>query len=118
MAATITQNYLVTTTNGSLNVCATIPIDNNTLYWFECKIIGRESSGGTYAYYVREAYCYRNGGGIATISAVQAPITIETDASYDATLGVDGGNNFRCLVQGKLAATVNWSATIRYGKVS
>lgn len=118
MAETVTQNATVQTTTGANTVLWTLTLDDNTLYWIEAKIIGRDTGGTKRAYYVREVYAYRQGGGIATLGTVQTPISDETTAAWNATFGVDGANAARVLVAGEAAVTINWSATIRYGKVS
>jgi hypothetical protein len=111
----------VQTTNATVTAAKTLALSDNTLYWFEADIIGRETGGTDRAYYKVAGLFYRQGGGGATLQgAVASVITaIETAgaAAWDATLAASG-NNVVVNVTGAAATTINWTCTVRYQAVS
>lgn len=111
----------VQTADGTTTPAKTLALSDNTLYWFEADIIGRQTGGTDRAYYKVAGLFYRQGGGAATLEgAVASVITaIETAgaAAWNATLAASG-NNVVVNVTGAAATTINWTCTVRYQAVS
>lgn len=93
-------------------------LTDNTAVAITARVTGMKTDGSERAFYIRHALIYRDGG-IATIQgAVDNQLTIESDANWDCTIDVDGGNNLRVRVTGVAATTINWRAKITHQQVS
>jgi len=107
----------VQTTDATVTTVASFTLADNTVYWFEATIIGRDTSGTDRAFYIRSTLAYRQSAGSATLGALQTIVTDETNAAWDATLDVST-NDVRVRVTGAVATTINWACTLRYQGVS
>lgn len=115
---TTAGNTITTATVGSL-VLFEMTLADNTLYWFEAMIIGRDIAGVQRMFYVRWVRAHRQGGGAATLGTIFTPATDETTAvGFDGTFATDGANAIRVLVTQTGALTVNWCCTVRYQSIS
>jgi hypothetical protein len=109
----------VQTPNATPAQAVTITLATNTTYWIEARVIGRNTDTTTErAFYVVRALVYRQGGG-ATLgaSSPEATFTDEDDATWAATLTVNG-NDVRVTVTGDASDTVEWAAELRYQSVA
>jgi len=82
-------------------------------------VVGRRTDVvGDRAHYKFSGLCYREGGG-AVIEAQTNLVTQESAGAtaFDAAFTASG-NNIRVTVQGEAAKNVNWTATLRYQRVS
>jgi hypothetical protein len=77
-------------------------------------VTAQRTNGADRASYWRRGLIFRQGAGIATVQGiVQTPTPdIESTATYDVTLGVDGANNARVQVSGAALHNVDWQARI------
>ena len=74
-------------------------------------VVARRTDAAGRAGYIRQAVIYREAAGVATIlSTVDTPLTRESDNQWDCTIDVDGGNNARIRVTGRLGRTINWKS--------
>jgi hypothetical protein len=106
----------VQTTDATQTSCKALTLADNTLYWLEADVIGRDTGGTDRAYYKLAGLVYRQGGG-ATLGTVNVIVEDETNAAWDATLTVSS-NDVRVSVTGAAATTINWVCTVRYQAVS
>jgi len=106
----------VQTTDATQTSCKALTLADNTLYWLEADVIGRDTGGTDRAYYKLAGLVYRQGGG-ATLGTVNVVVEDETNAAWDATLTVSS-NDVRVSVTGAGGTTVNWVCTVRYQAVS
>jgi hypothetical protein len=106
----------VQTTDATQTPCKTLTLADNTLYWLEADVIGRDTGGTDRAYYKLASLVYRQGG-VATLGTVNVIVEDETNAAWDATLTVSS-NDVRVSITGAGGTTVNWVCAIRYQAVS
>jgi hypothetical protein len=111
------QNRVATTDNTQTTI-ATVAIPATTTVMIEAHVVARRTGGvaGTAedgaAYVVRG--CYKNVAGTATlIGAVNADYTAESQAGWDATFTVSGGNVL-IRVTGATNNNVTWHVTYKY----
>jgi hypothetical protein len=106
----------VATTNASVTTLHTIAIPASTTVMIEARVVARRTGGsaGTAedgAAYTRVA-CYKNSAGTATIiGAIATPVTIESQAGFDCTFTVSGGNVL-LQVTGATNNNITWHATV------
>lgn len=87
-----------------------IPIADNTTVIIRCAVTGDVNGSANSAGFTFDACVKRTGGGVATLVGASTPVlTGENDASWDAFVDVDGGNNARVRVKGAAATTVDWT---------
>jgi hypothetical protein len=87
----------------------TFPIPDEAAAFIQIQTVGRQSDTSNRAIYHREALVYRDAGGSATIQgSVQDVATpVESNASWNATIGVSG-NNATIPLTGVAATTIEW----------
>jgi hypothetical protein len=107
----------VQTTDATVTTLFSKTLSDNTLYYFEVSIIGRDAGGTNRAYYQRKLRVHRQGGGGATAGTIQTPVTDESNAAWDATIDVNG-NDVRVRVTGAAGVTINWACEVRWQAVS
>jgi hypothetical protein len=107
----------VQTTDATPTQLKTVTLADNSVYWFEAHVIGRDTAGTERAFYIRQARAHRQAAGAATLGTIQAPVTDETNAGLDATFTASG-NDVRVTVTGLAATTINWTCALRYQRVS
>ena len=90
---------------------------DNTLYWVEVRVIGRDVAGVARAYYGRTFYVYRQSAGSATLGNVIELFSEETDAAWDLGVNVNT-NDVEVKVTGKNSVTINWAGTVTMQAVS
>lgn len=97
----------------------TLTLVDNTQYWVEVRIVGRDAGGVEFAAYVVRARVGRQGGGGATFGGASpaTSFTDETSAGLDGTLAVVG-NTVIARVTGVAAVTINWVCDIQWQGVS
>ncbi len=109
----------VQTTGATTPTIATIPIPDDTSVLVEVDIVGFSTNGADQVAYKKAALVYRRSAGIAVLEAVQDVMTdIESDVNFDATIGVDGGNNAIITVTGVAAKTMEWKSRHTVTEVS
>ncbi len=119
VATSVPEPGEATTTDVTVTPLATIAIPDNTVVFIEVEVLARRTNGVGRATYVRRAVVFREAAGIATLEgAVDSPFTRESDAPWDATIVVDGGNNVLIQVNGQGGHTINWEAFYRTRQVS
>ena len=109
MFGTITETE---TTDDTETTVFTRPLDDDTTYGIEVKVIGVEEDGSNRASFHRSIVVYREGGGNATIQGLEYDIHSETsDLDWDVALDVDG-TNFEVNVAGIAATKVKWTGHV------
>lgn len=100
---------VVTTNDATVTTLATISILDNSNVILFAFVTAFRTNGADQAGYNRNAVIFRRAAGIATIQgAVQTALTRESDATWDCTIDVDGGNNARIRVTGAVGHDINW----------
>lgn len=109
------------TTDNTVTRFFTLPLEDNSLYWFEALVAGRKASGGTFRsrMEINRGAVYREAGGSATlIGTVDNTLTRSLVAgAYDIVVTVSG-NDLVINVDGDTGETVNWTGTIFYQRIS
>lgn len=109
--------FTVSTTDATPTVAGSIPLNDNTVYWFEAHVIARGTAGVERAFYIREIRAHRQGGGGATLGSVFSAHTDETTGALNFVFGTSG-NNVTLVVTGLAATAINWSVEIRTRSIS
>lgn len=110
----------VQTTDATQTTAWSKTLQDNTLYWVEATVIGRDVAGTERVMYGRKALVYRQGGGATIQGSVLTVLSdVETIGALtaDATFTISG-NDVRLSVTGVAATTFNWAATITFQAVS
>jgi hypothetical protein len=95
----------------------TIALADDTVYWFEAWVIGRDQAGTDRAFYRRSLYAYREATGSATLgTALASDAAQETNANWDSAFSASG-NNVRLDVTGDTGQTIDWRVLVRYQAV-
>jgi hypothetical protein len=112
-----TDGYQSTTVDQSVMWSYTLA--DNTAYWFEASVVGRDVAGVERAMYGKKVLVYRQSAGSATIqgTVVNLHSDVETSAGLDATFTVSS-DDVNLAITGLAATTINWIATIKYQAVS
>jgi hypothetical protein len=118
-AYTGSDNSFVETTDAVVGNLATIPLDDNYIYFFTVSVIVRRDDGGftQNASFNRTFKAYRNGGGVAigildTIGT-DDPTGIGTVPAFSSS-----GDNVSIDVTGEAGKTLIWMASWTYSRVS
>lgn len=82
---------------------------DESAYWFEARVVGKEDGSGNRAAYIRRVLVFRNGGGATIQGAVSATETIESDAAWDCDFDVSG-NDVRLRITGVAATVIDWKS--------
>lgn len=106
----------VRTTDATQTTAWSLTLANNTLYWFEAFIVGRDEGGVDRAFFQRLVRVHRQGGGGATLGTVQTPVT-DQNTAFAATFTVSS-NDIRVSVTGLAGMNVSWTVTVLYQGVS
>lgn len=112
----VTTTAAVQTTTGSATDLWATTLADNTLYWVEISVIGRDTAGVDRAYYVRTFYAYRQGGG-AVLGNIVYLISEETSSAWDVTV-TTSTNDIKIQVTGAGSTTINWAGTVKMQAVS
>lgn len=104
------KNKKTDTTDATVTTWATIPIPDDETVLIEARIVAFRTNGADQAAYHKAAVVFRRGAGVATLQgAVQDVMPdVESDATWDATIDVDGGNNARIRVTGAVGKNIRW----------
>jgi hypothetical protein len=113
----IPETRAVQTTTVTPAVLWSKTLADNTLYWIEVRVIGRDVAGVERAYYGRTFYVYRQSAGSATLGNVIELFSEETDADWDVDVNVNT-NDVEVKVTGKSSVTINWAGTVTMQAVS
>jgi len=113
----IPETRAVQTTTVTPAVLWTKTLADDTLYWVEVRVIGRDTAGVERAYYGRTFYVYRQSAGSATLGNVIELFSEETDADWDVGVNVNT-NDVEVKVTGKSSVTINWAGTVTMQAVS
>lgn len=107
------------TTDASPTVICTIPLDNDSVYSVETRIIGRNPANGYCAgFWIRTTY-KRHGGEGPPLVASHDKISQKDSGATDCTGSASpSGNNIAITVSGIAATTFNWSTVVRLFKIS
>lgn len=111
------RTFAIQTTGDTATQLATLTLADDTVYWFESNIIGRDVAGTQRGFYIRNVRAHRQSGGVATLGTINEQFTDETLGSMDATFTVSG-NDLQVTVTGVAATTINWACTLKYQGVS
>lgn len=95
----------------------TMPLADNTLYFFEADVIGRDAAGVQRAFYTRIVRAHRQGGGGAVLGTIFSPQTNESAPALNCTF-TTSGNDLRVTVTGLAGVTMNWACTLVFQGVS
>lgn len=99
------------TTGATTPTIATIAIPDDTSVLVNVHVVAFRTNGADQVAYKKAALVYRRSAGIAVLQAVEDVMTdIESDVNFDATIGVDGGNNAIITVTGVAAKTMRWKS--------
>jgi hypothetical protein len=96
---------------------ATVALTDNTLYWFEALVIGRDQAGTDRAFYRRSLYAYRQGGGATLGTAMGSDAAQETNANWNVAFSVSS-NDLRVDVTGDTGQTIDWRCLLRYQSIA
>jgi hypothetical protein len=99
----------VQTTNATVTTAATIALPADSEVLITANIMGRNSSDGKSAAYIRTAR-YKNVGGTCSINTLQSDYTSEDVKAWDGTLDVSGTNAI-ITVKGAASSTIDWVVT-------
>ena len=113
----IPETRAVQTTTVTPAVLWSKTLADDTLYWVEVRVIGRDTAGVERAYYGRTFYVYRQSAGVATLGNVIELFSEETDAAWDVGVNVNT-NDVEVKVTGKSSVTINWAGTVMMQAVS
>ena len=91
-------------------------LKDESLYFVTAVVLGKKDDSSDRATYIRRVVVYRDGG-VATIQgAVDAELTIESDASWDADFNVSS-NKVSLDVTGKAGTDIDWLAHINWFEI-
>lgn len=109
----------IQTTSTAATTMLSQTLQDDSVYWVDAKITGRDIAGVERAVYFRQALVFREGAGLATFggSGVNSTFTDETDAAMNGTLTV-AFDDVRVVVTGLTATTINWACTLEFQPVS
>lgn len=114
----VVKTAALQTTDENAHLIHAQTLADNTLYWIELHLIGRDTAGVHRAYYVRTLYAYRQGGG-ANIGTIVALVNEETsDWNVTIAAGSVNVNDIEIKVIGAASTTINWVATVKTQAVS
>lgn len=104
------KNNRRTTTDATVTTIATIPIPDDTSVIIEAKVVAFRTNGADQAAYKKAALVFRRSAGNATLQGAVQDVMgdLESDAAWDATIDVDGGNNARIRITGAGSKTLSW----------
>ena len=103
----------VSTTDATVTTIHTEALADESAYLIVANVVGKKDDSTDRATYIRRILVYRDGGGVATVQgAVDNELTVESNASWDCTITVDGGNNAIVTVTGVAATNITWNARI------
>ena len=99
----------VQTTNATPTPIVNRMVPGGTALLITVYVTGRKQlAGPARAAYIRNALVHRAPAGSATMQGpVNTVFTRESDSAWDCTIDVTG-NNWRCMVTGAAAATIDW----------
>jgi len=113
----IPETRAIQTTTVTPAVLWSKTLADDTLYWVEVRVIGRDTAGVERAYYGRTFYVYRQNPGGAVLGNVIELFSEETDADWDVGVNVNT-NDVEVKVTGKSSVTINWAGTVTMQAVS
>lgn len=112
-----TETGAVRTTDANAASVWTKTLADNTLYWVEANVIGRDEGGTNRAAYKRFLRVHRQAAGGATAGTVAALATDESNSAWDCTIDVNS-NDVRVRVTGANSVNISWVATVTWQAVS
>ncbi len=100
------------TTAAGPTTAITLPLPDESAWMITLRAVGKKSDTTDRAMYQRSALIYRDGGSATLQGSVQDVITaVESNASWNATIGTSGNNAYVPLT-GIAATTIDWKLVI------
>lgn len=113
----ISSKHIVSTTNTTQTVIASIPISSGDTISIDVNIVGRRTVGEVFAKYVLSALFYRRAGDVAQQGTTVALAIIESDITWDANIIANTTSQTIDVVVTGSAATIRWQAIVSYHNV-
>lgn len=111
------QSFAIRTTNATPLALASFTMADNTAYWFESRIIGREATtGADAAFAIITARAQRQSGTPALVT-IPALVSSLSNILMAASFALSG-NDVQVLVTGLAATNIDWSCELRWQGVS